>query len=227
MRWCVYHTLNLRANKLSQHEGPSPRPAQHSTHAAQPCCTKRACTAKIGSAATRTRLPCPLQPAHSPSLAGPAPNRARSSPWRHGSPAAAHGCRTRRAEGLAAQPAPGGQPAVRGRPHAAGKGGGRQDDRGGGARQGRSCPQAPRRTLPPLAAAAAAIVALASLIHLSAGCHLFAPEQMRSSSKKPSDYLNELPPLPETRFKVRSSHAPARRHSALPLHLLGPCSACA
>ncbi|KAI7836667.1 hypothetical protein COHA_009443 [Chlorella ohadii] len=27
-------------------------------------------------------------------------------------------------------------------------------------------------------------------------------EEMRSSSKKPSDYLNELPPLPETRFKA-------------------------
>ncbi|PRW44378.1 pre-mRNA-splicing factor SPF27-like protein isoform A [Chlorella sorokiniana] len=26
-------------------------------------------------------------------------------------------------------------------------------------------------------------------------------EEMRSSSKKPTDYLNELPPLPETRFK--------------------------
>lgn len=32
--------------------------------------------------------------------------------------------------------------------------------------------------------------------------------QMRSSSKKPSDYLNELPPLPETRFKVRCAAEP-------------------
>lgn len=31
--------------------------------------------------------------------------------------------------------------------------------------------------------------------------------QMRSSSKKPSDYLEELPPLPETRFKARAPAA--------------------
>jgi len=54
-----------------------------------------------------------------------------------------------------------------------------------------------------------------------------APSAVASGRPKPSASRNGLPPLPETRFKVRSSHAPARRHSALPLHLLGPCSACA
>lgn len=43
----------------------------------------------------------------------------------------------------------------------------------------------------------------------STGQHLLCCRflQMRSSSKKPSDYLSELPPLPEPRFKVRAMPA--------------------
>lgn len=53
--------------------------------------------------------------------------------------------------------------------------------------------------------------------------------QMRSSSKKPSDYLDELPPLPETRFKVRAVEGqPRGRRCQLPPAAAQPaCSYCA